>query len=51
MKGNNIMKIKELLDRLDGEGLIVTDEELLEKALLGMGVSLETRIRTETSTK
>jgi len=38
------MKIRDLLDALDGAGLIVTDSDLIEEALVEMGLSNETDI-------
>ena len=34
----------ELLDNLDGDGIIITDRELMEKAILRMGFGLDTII-------
>ena len=38
------MTIEELLDYLDGQGIIITDFEEVEKALLNTGLSLNTPV-------
>ena len=44
MKDNSTITIGELLDRLDGYGIIFTDEELVEEELKYMGFELDTII-------
>lgn len=39
--------IKKLLERLDGNGLVITDEELLEEALKEVGLSLNSELWKE----
>jgi hypothetical protein len=38
--------IRDLLDALDGSGLVLTDDDLLEEALAEMGLAMETEIET-----
>ena len=38
------MKIEDLLDNLDGAGLVLTDMDLIEQALENMGLGLDTEI-------
>ena len=38
------MNIQDLLDILDGGGLVITDQELLEETLKENGLSLETDV-------
>lgn len=42
-----MITIRELLDHLDGNGLVITDERLLEAACLKVGLSIDTGINTE----
>jgi hypothetical protein len=43
-RGDAAVTIRDLLDALDGSGLVLTDDDLLEEALAEMDLTMETEI-------
>ena len=42
-----ILTLEDVLEFLDGRGLILTDDELIEGALAELGMTLETLVDTD----